>query len=270
MIRFLLIFSFIYSSFRHGVLPWRFFQLNAPYFNSSKGIFSKLDIDNCIPADWRLSQGPLRTEIEPASFPVFMKPEWGQNSHGIFRVDNLEEFKAGCRRVICKDIDYIVQEAAKEAREFELFYIRSARDKNQHATFSITEVVNTGDDALPINGIHNQHTVYHDRTEQFSTGELDILWQHFNALCEYRIARVGLRANSVDDLLAGVFHVIEINLFLPMPLSLLDTTMSWKCKIDFIKKAMDHAALAVKALPEEQENKPIFFKKLVAHIRTTR
>ena len=270
MIRFLLIFWFIYYALRHGVLPWRFFQLNAPYFNSKKGLFSKLDIDNCIPIAWRLLQEPLDPELKPASFPVFFKPEWGQNSHGIFRADNLADFQAGCRRVAHKDIDYIVQEAAREAREFEVFYIRSAREKNHHVTLSITEVVNTGEDPLPINGIHNKNTVYHDCTKQFSPDELEQLWGHFKDICEYRIARIGLRANSKDDFLTGVFHVIEINLFIPMPLSLLDTKMSWPRKIAFIKKAMDHAAQAVKEIPEEQDLKAIFWRKLGAHFRTTK
>lgn len=270
MIRFLLIFWFIYYSLRHGVLPWRFFQLNAPYFNSQKGIFSKLDIDKCIPGAWRLSQGPLSSVMKPAAFPVFVKPEWGQNSHGIFRIDNPNEFQAKCQRVKDKGIDYIVQEAARETREFEIFYIRSAHKKNHHATLSITEVVNTGEDPLPINGIYNENTEYHDCTKRFSPDELEKLWAHFKSICEYRIARVGLRANSIEDFLAGVFHVIEINLFLPMPLSLLDTTMSWSRKIDFIKEAMDHAALAVKAIPKEQSRKPVFSKKLIAHFRTTR
>ena len=270
MIRFLLIFWFIYYSLRHRVGPWRFFQLNAPYFNSRKGIFSKLDIDNCIPAAWRLAQGPLNSEITPSSFPVFFKPEWGQNSHGIFRVDNPDEFQSGCRRVAHKDIDYIVQEAAQETREFEVFYIRSAHDRNRHATLSITEVVNTGEDPLPINGIYNKNTVYHDCTKRFSPDELERLWDHFKDICEYRIARVGLRANSNEDFLAGVFHVIEINLFIPMPLSLLDTKMSWARKLAFIKEAMDHAAQAVKAIPVGQGRKAIFWKKLVAHFRTTR
>jgi hypothetical protein len=270
MIRFLLIFWFIYYALRHGALPWRFFQLNASYFNSSKGIFSKLDIDNCIPAPWRLAQSPLNPELQPASFPVFFKPEWGQNSHGIFRVDNQDAFQRGCRRVAHKGIDYIVQEAARETREFEVFYIRSAHKKDQHATFSITEVINTGEDPLPINGIHNKNTVYHDCTQRYSPDELEKIWDHFKSICEYRIARVGLRANSNEDFLAGIFHVIEINLFIPLPLSLLDSKMSWPQKIAFIKKAMEHAALAVKAIPAEQARQAIFWRKLAAHFRTTR
>lgn len=270
MIRFLLIFWFIYYAFRHGAWPWRFFQLNAPYFNSRKGIFSKLGIDNCIPAPWRLAQGPLNPELQPSSFPVFFKPEWGQNSHGIFRVDDPAEFESGCRRVADKDIDYIVQEAARETREFEVFYIRDASEKNRHTTFSITEVINTDEDPLPINGIYNKNTVYHDCTQQFSADELEKIWAHFKSICEYRIARVGLRADSREDFLAGIFHVIEINLFIPLPLSLLDSKMSWPRKISFIKKAMEHAALAVKAIPPEQARKAIFWRKVVAHFRTTK
>lgn len=269
MIRILLICWFIYYSLRYWVAPWRFFQLNAPYFNSRKGIFSKLDIDNCIPAPWRLSQGVANAETIPAVFPVFFKPEWGQNSHGIFRVDNTEEFQDGCRRIVHKKVEYIVQEAAQEKREFELFYIRSAFDENHPATLSITEVVNTDGDLFPINGIYNQNSVYHNRTEQFSRQELEKLWEHLDSTCEYRIARVGLRANSREDLLAGIFHIIEINLFLPMPLSLLDSKMNWANKIDFMREAMAHAAQAVKAIPEEQSRKAIFWKKLAAHSRIT-
>ena len=229
-----------------------------------------MDIDKCIPVSWRLAQGPVDSAIRPTAFPVFFKPEWGQNSHGIFRVDNMAEFQSGCRRIIHKTVDYIVQEAAQEMREFEIFYIRSASEQTHHATLSITEVLNTGRDSFPINGIYNKNTVYHNCTERFSSKELEKLWDHFKFICDYRIARIGLRANSIEDFLAGIFHIIEINLFLPMPLSLLDTQLSWAGKINFIKEAMDHAAQAVKAIPKEQSKKAIFWKKLAAHFRTTK
>jgi hypothetical protein len=129
-------------------------------------------------------------------------------------------------------------------------------------------VINTGEDPLPINGIHNKNTGYHDCTPQFSHAELEKIWGHFKSICKYRIARVGLRANSREDFMAGVFHIIEINLFIPLPLSLLDAKMSWPRKISFIKEAMEHAALAVKAIPQEQARKAIFWKKLAAHFRT--
>jgi D-alanine-D-alanine ligase-like ATP-grasp enzyme len=269
MIRFLLIFWFVFYALRNRAFPWLFFQLNAPYFNSQKGAFSKLDIDKCIPADWRLPQIPLTSETKPKIFPVFMKPEWGQNSHGVFRVDNLAQFNSRFRQVCSKGISYIVQDAAREAREFEVFYIRSAEQSDRPATFSITEVINTEEDLLPINGIYNENTSYHDCTDQYSPEECETLWQHFRSICDYHIARVGLRANSKEDFLSGKLHVIEINLFLPMPLSILDQKMSWAERIRFIKKAMENAAQAAKVIPKAQTRKPVFWKNLIAHCKLT-
>jgi hypothetical protein len=46
---------------------------------------------------------------------------------------------------------------------------------------------------------------------------------------------VGLRANSKADLLLGFFHIIEINLFAPFPIHLLDNSVAKKTKYKFIK-----------------------------------
>jgi len=67
--------------------PWKYFQLNAPYFNEQRGIFSKLDTDQLIPEAWRLPQSLDIGDYQPPLYPVFVKPEWGQNSHGIFVVE---------------------------------------------------------------------------------------------------------------------------------------------------------------------------------------
>jgi hypothetical protein len=71
--------------------PWRFSQLNKKYFNEEKGIFSKLEIEENIPLKWKLKNlliksnkdiSSLKEEItKKFSFPIFLKPEWGQNSH---------------------------------------------------------------------------------------------------------------------------------------------------------------------------------------------
>ncbi|NOR24925.1 MAG: hypothetical protein GQ542_11140 [Desulforhopalus sp.] len=63
-----------------------------------------------------------------------------------------------------------------------------------------------------------------------------------NAELFFRIARVGVRANSIEELLAGNFHVIEVNIFLPMPLVLLDSQRSWAEKHRFIRESMKGAA----------------------------
>ena len=267
MIRFLLIFWFIVSCIRLRAAPWNFFQLNAQYFNQKKGIFSKLDTDQFIPDRWRLPQFLEDGKTIPNNFPVFIKPEWGQNSHGIQRADSLEHFQQTCERIATKDIAYIVQEAAKEQREFEVFYIRSPPNNHIYSFLSITEVRNSTKESLPINGIHNANTIYTDFTPEFTSGEIDKLWEYLNDIGTFRLARVGLRANSKEELLAGLFHIIEINLFLPMPLRLLDAKIARKSKLQFVRQCMFCAAQAVKAIPKEQKRQPIFFNKLIAHYK---
>ena len=89
----LLIITYILSCLRILTAPWKYFQLNARYFSDEQGIFSKLSLDQLIPDRWRLTQNIDSEALEPTSFPVFMKPEWGQNAHGIRRADNLDELK---------------------------------------------------------------------------------------------------------------------------------------------------------------------------------
>ena len=71
--------TYIVDCFAIGTGPWKFFQLNAPHFNSAKGIFSKIDLDEMFPEEWRLSQRYDADDYLPEEYPVFLKPEWGQN-----------------------------------------------------------------------------------------------------------------------------------------------------------------------------------------------
>jgi hypothetical protein len=49
---------------------------------------------------WRLKQDYFDKNNLPETFPVFLKPEWGQNSNGIIKINN----KGG----IPKRIDQII------------------------------------------------------------------------------------------------------------------------------------------------------------------
>ena len=278
MIRLLLVYWYIIHCVRLKTFPGNFFQLNASYFNTTKGIFSKLDIDRCIPERWRLSQDPLAEDFTPTSWPVFLKPEWGQNSHGIMRIDSLKNLRktqaeittAAKPRQAFANVNYIVQEAAPGLREFEVFYIRSHVDMQKYALISVTEVLNSCMDRYPINGIHNKCTAYKDRSAEFSKPDLDVLWNFFSEICAYRIARVSLRADSIKDILTGNFRIIEINIFLPMPLFLLDKNITWPQKNAFIKKSMLLTARLTKGLANTGKKQSIFFKKLLAHYKLTK
>lgn len=241
MLRPLLIFWLIVYSVRFRTRPWNFFQLNSDYFNGEKNLFSKLEINQYIPLRWRLWQVVDDGEIVP-EFPIFVKPEWGQNSHGVVLVRDLAELNdIRCKRSV-KTVTYLMQEAAKETREFEIFYIRAAGNPEDTAQFSVTETVNCSGTSLPVNGINNRDSLYQDRTESFGKDELQNLWEMMKAIGFFRIARVGVRANSIEELLLGNFHVIEVNIFLPMPLVLLDREVGWTRKHQFIRESMKSAA----------------------------
>jgi len=266
MIRVALIFWLIVYSVRRRVLPYHFFQLNCDYFNPAKNIFSKLDMDRHIPAQWRLSQVEDDGVTVPA-LPVFFKPEWGQNSHGVYFVRNTNDLRDARRKRVVKKTAYLLQEVAWERREYDIFYIRSAGESQEPGLLSVTEVKNSGYSEPVVNGVHNKDSSYHEITADFSSVEQNRLWEMVKDVGRFQIARVGLRADSKEDLLAGNFHIIEVNIFLPMPLLLLDESIPFSDKYHFVKKSMALAARLMADLPRKRDRHAIFFRQLVAHYK---
>lgn len=266
MLRSLLIFWLIAYSFRFRTGPWNFFQLNREYFNGEKNIFSKLELNSTIPPKWQLRQVVDDGSCE-LQFPVFVKPEWGQNSHGVALARDLSELNLLRKGRVTRNVTYLLQESAPESREFEIFYIRSAGDPDDAAILSVTETVNRGGDTLVVNSIRNSDSSYLDITPLFSDKELLKIWSIMKSIGCFRIARVGLRAESPQALLRGFFHVIEVNVFLPMPLFLLDTQPGFKEKHRFIRRAMKASALLIRSLGPAQKKHPIFFRQLIAHYK---
>ena len=265
MIRLLLIASYIVMCITLRVGPWRYFQLNARYFNESKGIFSKLDIDRLIPDAWRLPQRTDQGNFEPESYPVFVKPEWGQNSCGIQRADCLESLQnIRQQRLLSKKpskMQYLVQSAALGEIEFEIFMMPCHQNSDHYSVLSITQVGNSSVEKYPINGVNNHATHYTDLSASLSEQQKQGLWQQLKTLGDFRISRVGVRADSLSRLLSGDFKVIEINLFVPMPLILLSCNRSTNEKITFVFKTMYQLAKLTKSIPQNQAYKSIFFKK---------
>lgn len=262
IIRLLLVLSYIALCIKLWVKPWHYFRLNTPYFNENKGLFSKLDIDRVIPKQWRLSQWVDDGVVEPQNYPVFVKPEWGQNSQGILRADSLEELKFLRSQRESNDMRFLVQEAARGGIEFEIFTIADAHDFNKLAVLSITQVGNASGDKYPINGIYNTDTNYTDITPQLSDDERAKITEHATSIGKFRISRIGVRADSISDLVAGNFQVIEINLFVPMPLVLLCQHRRVIDNVRFVFNAMTALVKVTKTIPKDQPRKAIFFKKL--------
>ncbi|BAS67480.1 hypothetical protein [Bathymodiolus septemdierum thioautotrophic gill symbiont] len=263
---FRLIFHYIIWSIRLGIPAWYYFQINAEWYNKKKGFYSKIDMDARIPKKWRLEQYYFDKNNPPSAFPVFLKPEWGQNSNGIIRIDNEQEFLNF--NPASSKIPYILQYAAHEKKEYEVFYILDAEDKTRLSTLNIAQSINGSDERYPVNGINNKNTLYQDITQEFSVKELDILHVYLRELPSFRIARVGLRANSKEDLLLGLFHIIEINLFAPFPIHLLDNSVAKKTKYKFIKDNMKHLVKVSNTTPKEHFNRFVFFKKIIKHYQS--
>jgi len=257
----IMILTFIACCARVGTGPWKYFQINARYFSDDQGIFSKLSIDKLIPERWRLFQDIDHESISPTHYPVFLKPEWGQNAHGIHRADDLADLNRLRVELSGKPQRYILQEAATGQHEYEIFNIKARKENNQHDVVTVTEAVNASEN-YPINSKYNRNTRYVDVTKQFSTEQLACLSGFVDEIGDFGISRMSVRADSHEALLAGEFHVIEINLFLPMPINLLDSSYSWKQRLGFIGSSMMSLAHATKAIKPVKKPQPIFSKMM--------
>ena len=241
--------------------PCKYFQLNSPYFNGKKGIFSKIEMDRFIPSEWKLAQQYDDDSYIPATYPVFLKPEWGQRARGIFRADNRESLEK-IRQSIAKNSDrvkYLIQQGASEQREFEIFSILDACDKKDYAVLTITEAINLKE-AWPVNNIYNSDTSYKDVTHQFSCEQKQQLWNLMGKIGYFSISRITVCSNSIDAMLKGNFHVIEINLFTPLPLNVLDPKYNTKEIWKMIKQYTLLLAGITKHRDKKLEEKPVFTK----------
>ncbi len=250
---------YILYCIRIGTKPCKYFQLNSPCFDRQEGIFSKLDIDQFIPKEWRLEQRYDNSEVVPEYWPVFVKPEWGQNAAGVERADSPQDLAEIRKRTKNERVKFLLQQAAPESREFEIFSMRHHNDKNNYAVLTVTEAVNESE-PNPVNGIYNSSTQYVEITEQFDSVQLGQLWQHMNRIGHFNISRASVRANSLEDLMAGRFHVIEVNLFLPMPINMLDRKYGVKQVFAMIRRYMMSLARITKARDKSLPEKPVFTK----------
>ena len=263
LMRVMVVVFYIGSCIRICAAPWRYFQLNARYFSDKKGIFSKIDIDALIPDRWSLDQVYDDGISVPEKFPVFVKPEWGQNAFGIMRADSTEDLTRIRAKIEGSKTAYIIQEAATESREFEIFAIPDHNNNQRYTVLTITEALNCEDEKYPINSINNESTSFKEITDHFDQDQLNLIWSYVRQLGDFKISRVCVHANSEQDLLQGEFHLIEINLFVPMPINLLDKNYTWPDKTKFIFKCMMALAKLTKNLNPRSTRPAIFTRKLL-------
>jgi len=237
--------------------PCKYFQLNSPWFNERKGVFSKMDLDRLIPERWRLQQRYDDGVSTPGSFPVFLKPEWSENAKGIHRADNPEELRLIRQKIAASKAPYLLQEGASHRREFEIFCLRDYRDSSRYSVFSITETINRRE-PNPINSIHNRDTHYQDLTDQFSEEQKSVVYGYLNRIGPFAISRLSVRAQSPQQLVAGHFQVIELNLYTPMPIHMLDPKYRLRDLWKMIRQTMMSLARLTRARDKSLVEKPVY------------
>lgn len=263
LLRYLLILFYLGNCLWTRTNPLRYFQLNAPFFNARKRIFSKLDNDALIPIQWRLNQcadDGVRTNFH---YPVFVKPEWGQNGYGVMRADDARELNAIRKLVATRNQPYLLQEAAVEPCEFEIYWVLSADDDTEAAVLAVVESTNPVPERYPVNSVRNSNTAYRDRTAELDAEQRAALWTHMRSFGRLAMSRVAVRANSLDDVIAGYFHVIEINLYSPMPLQVLDPDKSTLQLFRSVHTTTRALARIGNRIPPNQARKHIFLRKLL-------
>ena len=256
--------TYILNCIRIRTKPCKYFQLNSPCFNAKEGIFSKKEMDRLIPEKWRLQhvyddEEDDDSAYKPENYPIFVKPEWGQNASGVFRADDAASL-AKIRKITRQArTRYLIQQGASEKLEFEIFSILHHADKNRYAELTITETTNSSE-TNPVNSIYNPATAYRDITDKFSEPQKQALWELLGQIGRFGISRASLRADSIEQMLAGKFHVIEVNLFAPMPINMLDPKYSNSELWQMIRRYMLALARITKYRDQSLTEKPVFTK----------
>ena len=260
----LMVSAYIFFCICRATRPCKYFQLNARHFDAATGVFSKIALDELLPASMRLAQYYDDGASCPSVWPVFVKPEWSQNARGVHRADDfaaLSRIRRAYRGVRGRRI---IQQAAPGAREYEIFSIVSENDSP--AVLTVTEARNDCE-TLPVNSVYNRNTRYVELTDSLDDLQRARIWRCMRSIGAFPISRVSVRADSLDALQRAAFHVIEVNLFLPMPINLLDQTISrpraWLRAIGY----MNHLARATQHRDRSVGELPVFLGSMLYNRR---
>ncbi len=258
--------TYIFSCIRIKTKPCKYFQLNSLWFNMEKGVFSKSDLNFMFPEQWRLDIDHLNDQFHPNQYPVWLKPEWGENADGVYCAQDEVEYRQIRNKVLRSNRPYIVQRSATGEREFEIFLLWESSESKQPAIFSITEARND-DNHRPVNGIYNPHTSYHDRTDQLKPDQQSRILKNIERIGRFPISRLCVRAESIEEFAKGNFQIIEINLYTPMPIHLLDSRYTNRERWLMIRKLILSLAKATRNRDQALQEKPVYTRMIRNQIR---
>ncbi len=258
--------TYIFSCIKIKTKPCKYFQLNSPWFNLEKGVFSKFDLNAMFPEQWRLDIDNLQDEFQPNQYPVWLKPEWGENADGVYCALDEVEYQQIKNEVLQANRPYLVQKSATGEREFEIFLLWESSESMQPATFSITEAKND-EERRPVNGIYNPHTSYYDLTDQLDHDQQSKIRKYMESIGRFPISRLCVRTENIEEFTKGHFQIVEINLFTPMPIHLLDSRYTNRERWLMIRKLTMSLAKATRNRNPTLKEKPVYTRMIQNHIR---
>lgn len=260
---------FVWYCLKIRTNPWFYFQVHARFFDEKKWMFSKYDIEQWIPKKWRLksekitSTTTITSLLANMSLPVFGKPEWGQNSHGVEYIETKKQLESFIKHAKSSEILNLIQSSSPYEKEFEICFTRDPHNQKKIKIWSFVESSNTRKSR--INSIHSgtEYMEYIDTLDLWQLKQLEDYIAHF---WDLQLGRVWVKANSIDNVIAWEFHVFEINIFIPLPLKMLAKNVKNSTKNIFLKD-FTYALAQLTKQREKTKYKEVFFRKIFLHYK---
>ena len=255
------IYKYFQLSIKHKSSFLNLLNLNYKYLEIKKGIYSKHKLNQIIPNTIKLNSQTLTNfKINPKiNYPIILKPDWGESSLSIFKINNSEELNKIIKEKNIIITNYFIQEFDNTAIEYDILFIKNIQT-NKLEISEITTVSTQNKDK--ITGIYN-NSIYQTITKQFTPLELIQIKNNLNWLnTKFNVGKITLKANSKQDLLKNLVKVIEINILFPLPNSI-HTKANTKQKKQLIN---NHLEKIIK-LSKQTKNQITLIETLEFYIR---
>jgi len=278
------IFTYLSLSLKNKISPLRFLSINKEHISFEKGNYSKHKINKSIPAKFLLKSILISldqtldvnvTDLEKKfAYPFIIKPDWGESSLGVWKINNTKELKKRLFQILKRKIQYMAQEYCKYEKEYDILYIASNKNPQKKKILDITRIdppIVKGDgksnirqlilqqfkeyqeylfhinkdrlDKIPkkrknvrLTDINSKlyGSKYSDLKKNLSKSE-DKIIKNLNEIGKFRLAKVTVKANDESELINGELKVIEINILYPLMNSILGTNLTHKQRKNMIR-----------------------------------
>jgi len=255
--KFWMICYFLQACSRYKIMPHRYFLLNIAHLDRDSKTYSKYKLNLKIPKSWQLktflfeardSENMAFKNIKASfKYPLFLKPEYGYRSIGVYYVVSDQELKNVLQKIKKYTGNYLCQTAANKKHEYDLMYVHT-HDQTDEEFFACSRCCTPEG---VINGV-TFGTTYKNEIPKLSNQQQQQIKNHLKKIGDFGMSRISVAADSLEDVVAGKFFVIEINLLTPFPLHILDKNEHRSLK----KQELKRFSVAIAKSVRHQKTRP--------------